>query len=146
MWVNLKYFFTIIIIFPLYFPKLSILLICSILDEETLKNYIKLADSLGLSALVEAHDEDEVKMALNAGARIIGVNNRNLKDFTIDIKQTGKLRQYIPEDKVYVAESGIMSDEDVRYLKNVGVDGFLIGRAFMESENPRELAKKWKAL
>ncbi len=77
--------------------------------------------------------------------RIIGVNNRNLKDFTISLENTGRLKQYIPQDKVYVAESGIMNDEDVKYLKNVGVDAFLIGRAFMESDNPRDLAQKWKS-
>ena len=78
--------------------------------------------------------------------RIIGVNNRNLKDFTISLEHTRRLRPYVPEDKVFVAESGITGDEDVRFLRDCEVDAFLIGRAFMESENPKALAQKWKEL
>ena len=124
----------------------AVLLICSLLSEEQIRDSIKLCDSLGLSALVEAHDADEIEMALRAGARIIGVNNRNLKDFTITLETTRRLRPYVPEDKVFVAESGIMSDEDVEFLKACHMDAFLIGRAFMEAENPKELAKRWKGV
>lgn len=123
----------------------AVLLITAILDDAQMKAFYDLSRELKLDVLVETHDEYEIERALKIDPRIIGVNNRNLKDFTISIENTGRLRQYIPQDKVYVAESGIMSDDDVRYLKEVGVDAFLIGRAFMESENPRELAKKWKS-
>lgn len=123
----------------------AVLLITAILDDAQMKSFYELSRELKLDVLVETHDEYEIERALKINPRIIGVNNRNLKDFTISIENTGILRQYIPQDKVYVAESGIMSDDDVRYLKEVGVDAFLIGRAFMESENPRELAKKWKS-
>ncbi len=123
----------------------AVLLITAILDDAQMKDFYQLSRDLELDVLVETHDEHEIERALKIDPRIIGVNNRNLKDFTISLENTGRLRQYIPQDKVYVAESGIMSDEDVKYLKEVGVDAFLIGRAFMESDNPRELAKKWKS-
>lgn len=123
----------------------AVLLITAILDDAQMKSFYELSRELKLDVLVETHDEYEIERALKIDPRIIGVNNRNLKDFTISLENTGRLRQYIPQDKVYVAESGIMSDEDVKYLKEVGVDAFLIGRAFMESDNPRELAKKWKS-
>jgi indole-3-glycerol phosphate synthase len=95
---------------------------------------------------VEAHDEQEIERALRIEPRIIGVNNRNLMDFSISLETTKRLRKYVPSDKVFIAESGIMGDADVAFLKEVGVDGFLIGRAFMEAENPRELASRWKAM
>ncbi len=124
----------------------AVLLITAILDDGQMKAFYQLSRELKLGVLVETHDEYEIERALKTDPRIIGVNNRNLKDFSISLENTGRLRKYIPDDKVFIAESGIMNDEDVRYLKNVGVDGFLIGRAFMENENPRELAKRWKAL
>ena len=124
----------------------AVLLICAILDTETVRDYIHICDELGLSALVEVHGEKEMRSAIEAGARIIGVNNRNLKDFTITLETTRRLRPYVPEDKVLVAESGIMSDEDVEFLKACHMDAFLIGRAFMEAENPKELAKRWKGV
>lgn len=124
----------------------AILLITAILDDAQMKAFYELSRELGLDALVETHDEEEVERALKIDPRIIGVNNRNLKDFTISLDNTKRLRKYVPEDKVFVAESGIMGDDDVRFLNEVGVDGFLIGRAFMESDNPRELAKHWKSL
>lgn len=123
----------------------AVLLITAILDDAQMKDFYQLSRDLELDVLVETHDEYEIERALKIDPRIIGVNNRNLKDFTISLENTGRLKKYIPNDKVYVAESGIMSDEDVKYLKEVGVDAFLIGRAFMESDNPRELAKKWKS-
>ena len=124
----------------------AVLLITAILDDEQMRAFYQLARELKLGVLVETHDEYEIERALKIDPRIIGVNNRNLKDFTISLENTGRLRKYIPDDKVFIAESGIMNDENVRYLKEVGVDGFLIGRAFMENENPKELAKRWKAL
>lgn len=95
--------------------------------------------------LVETHDEAEVERAMKINPRIIGVNNRNLKDFTISLEHTRRLRPYVPEDKVFVAESGITGDEDVRFLRDCGVDAFLIGRAFMESENPKALAQNGRS-
>ena len=111
-----------------------------------MKDFYDLAKSLSLDVLVETHDEYEIERALKIDPEIIGVNNRNLKDFTITIENTKRLRKYIPDNKIYVAESGIVNDTDVRFLKDVGVDAFLIGRAFMESDNPKELAKRWKSL
>lgn len=124
----------------------AVLLITAILDDVQMRDFYQLARDLGLDVLVETHDEEEVERAMKINPRIIGVNNRNLKDFSISLENTERLRKYIPEDKVFIAESGIMGDEDVRFLRQVGVDGFLIGRAFMEAENPRSLAKRWKGL
>lgn len=124
----------------------AILLICAILDDSRLKDFYQLSKELGLDALVECHDEKEVERALGIDARIIGINNRNLNDFTISLDTTKRLRKYIPSDKVIVAESGIKNDEDVKFLKKINVDAFLIGQALMESDNPRELARRWKAL
>ncbi len=124
----------------------AVLLITAILDDVQMKDFYQLARELKLDVLVETHDEQEIERALKIDPRIVGVNNRNLKDFTISIENTRKLKRYIPDDKVYVAESGIVSDMDVRFLKDTGVDAFLIGRAFMESDNPKELAKRWKNL
>ena len=122
----------------------AVFLIAAILDDARLKSFYELSRELKLGVLIETHDEYEIERALKVDPRIIGVNNRNLKDFSIDLKTTGRLRKYSPDDKVFVSESGIMGDEDVKYLKEVGVDAFLIGRAFMESDNPKELAAKWK--
>ncbi len=124
----------------------AVLLITAILDDHQMKGFYELARALKLDVLVETHDEYEIERALKIDPRIIGVNNRNLKDFSISIENTRNLKRYIPDDKVFVAESGITDDADVRFLKETGVDAFLIGRAFMESENPRELARKWKSL
>lgn len=124
----------------------AVLLIAAILDDAMLRDFYALARELKLDVLVETHDENEVERALKTDPRIIGVNNRDLKDFSIKLETTGRLRKLIPEDKVFVTESGIMGDEDVRYLKETGVDAFLIGRAFMESRDPKELAHHWKSL
>lgn len=124
----------------------AVLLIAAILDDAMLRDFYALARELKLDVLVETHDENEVERALKTDPRIIGVNNRDLKDFSIKLETTGRLRKLIPEDKVFVTESGIMGDEDVRYLKETGVDAFLIGRAFMESRAPKELAHHWKSL
>ena len=114
-----------------------ILLICALLDEETLREYIKIADSLGLSAICEAHDEEEVKKAVNAGARIIGVNNRNLKDFTVDLQNSIKLRRVVPGDILFIAESGIKSHEDIAGLEKGDVNGVLIGETLMRAADKK---------
>ncbi len=124
----------------------AVLLIAAILDDLMLRDFYALARELKLDVLVETHDENEVERALKTDPRIIGVNNRDLKDFSIKLETTGRLRKLVPGDKIFVTESGIMGDEDVKYLKETGVDAFLIGRAFMESADPRGLAKHWKAL
>lgn len=124
----------------------AILLIAAILDDVQIKDFYQLTEELGLDALVEVHDERELECALRLDARIIGVNNRDLRDFTIRLETTKRLSELVPEDKVLVAESGIVCDEDVKFLKECGVDAFLIGRAFMEAQNPRELAENWKSL
>lgn len=124
----------------------AVLLIAAILDDARMKDCYQLSRELGLDALVEVHDEREMERALKLDAEIIGVNNRNLKDFTISLDNTKRLSKYMPKEKVFVAESGIVSDKDVNFLKDCRVDAFLIGRAFMESENPKELAQKWKNL
>jgi indole-3-glycerol phosphate synthase len=124
----------------------AVLLITAILDDVQMRDFYQLARSLELDVLVETHDEAEIERAMKIDPRIIGVNNRNLKDFSITLETTKRLRHYVPQDKVFVAESGIMGDADVQFLHDCGVDAFLIGRAFMESENPRALAKRWKEL
>ena len=109
----------------------AVLLICSILDKDTLAEYIKIAHGIGLSALVETHDEREVEMALGAGARIVGVNNRCLKTFQIDISLSERLRKLVPPEVIFVAESGINTPEDIARLRKVGADAALIGERFM---------------
>ena len=113
------------------------LLICSLLTQEQLNEYLAVCDTLGLSALVEAHDESEVRTALRAGARIIGVNNRNLKDFTVDTENSRRLRQLIPPDVLFVSESGVGNAEDVAKLREIGADAVLIGEALMRAGNKR---------
>lgn len=124
----------------------AVLLIAAILDDVQMKDFYQLARELGLDVLVETHDEAEMERALKLDARIIGVNNRDLRDFTIRLDTTRRLSKMVPDGKVFVAESGIVKDEDVRYLLDSRVDAFLIGRAFMEAENPKQLAKHWKQL
>ncbi|MDE5945691.1 MAG: indole-3-glycerol phosphate synthase TrpC [Oscillospiraceae bacterium] len=122
----------------------AILLICSILTKEEIKEYLYIAHSLGLSALVETHNEYEIETALECGAEIIGVNNRNLKTFDVDISTSERLRKYIPEDKIFVAESGMHQPEDIQRMKNIKADAVLIGEAFMRCDNPAELLKSFK--
>lgn len=117
----------------------AVLLICSILSAAQLKEYRALCDELGLSALVEAHDEREVAMALDAGARVLGVNNRNLKDFTVDTENSRRLRATIPRDVVFVSESGVKSAVDVAALHSIGADAVLIGETLMRA--PDKTAK-----
>lgn len=111
----------------------AILLICSILDTETIREYLEIANELGLSALVEAHDEAEVKQALAAGARVIGVNNRNLKTFEVDLQNSIRLRQLVPPEILFVSESGIRTAEDITKLRKNGTNAVLIGETLMRS-------------
>ncbi|RKM63195.1 indole-3-glycerol phosphate synthase TrpC [Butyrivibrio sp. XB500-5] len=123
----------------------AVLLICSILSPEQIKEYLGICDELGLSALVEAHDEEEVKVAVAAGARIIGVNNRNLKDFTVDTGNSAKLRSIIPDDVIFVSESGVKSAEDVQKLSEIGADAVLVGETLMRADDKKEKLKELKS-
>lgn len=120
----------------------AVLLICAILDTETIRRYIRICDGLGLSALVEVHDEEEMNSAIEAGARVIGVNNRNLKDFTVDIGNSLRLRSKAPEEILFVAESGIRTAEDIRTLKEAKVNGVLIGETLMRSTDKKACLKE----
>lgn len=111
----------------------AVLLICALLDTKTIERYLAICDKLGLSALVEAHDDDEIKSALVAGARVIGVNNRNLKDFTVDLENSINLRALVPKEIVFVSESGIKTPEDIAVLRANGTDAVLIGETLMRS-------------
>ena len=115
----------------------AVLLICSILTEDQMKDYIGICDELGLSALVEVHDEQEVQTALNTGARIIGVNNRNLKDFSVDTDNSRRLRELIPPDVLFISESGVRTAEDVEALRKIGADAVLIGETLMRASDKR---------
>lgn len=124
----------------------AVLLICAILDADEIKSYIELCDTLGLSALVEAHDEEEIKTAATAGARIIGVNNRNLKDFSVDTANSTALRDYIPDGTLFVAESGISTPEDVKIFNDIGADAVLIGEALMKAQDKNKKMKQLRSL
>lgn len=134
--------------YMIYEAKLTgadvILLIVSLLTEERLRDYIQICDKLGLSALVEAHDEKEIECAVRAGARVIGVNNRNLKDFTVDIQNGIKLRKKVPEEISFVAESGIKTREDIRILQESDVNAVLIGETLMKSADKKKMIKELK--
>ena len=116
----------------------AILLICACLDVPTLTKFRELADSLGLSSLVEAHDEAEVQMAIDCGARIIGVNNRNLKDFTVDVQNSVRLRNLVQDDVIFVSESGLETPEDIQVLRDNNIGVALMGETFMRSPNKVE--------
>ncbi len=116
----------------------AVLLIVAILSVKQLKDYIKICDELGLSTLVEAHDEQEVKTALEAGARIIGVNNRNLKDFSVDTENSKRLRNLIPCDIIFVSESGVKTAEDVKAIREIGADAVLIGETLMKAPDKKQ--------
>ena len=122
----------------------AVLLIAAILSDAELAEYFEIAEGLGLSCLFEAHDEEEVKRCLAAGARIVGVNNRNLKDFTVDINNSVKLRKLVPDDVIFVSESGIEKPEDVKVLKENGTDAVLIGEMLMRSSNKTGLIHELK--
>lgn len=117
----------------------AVLLICAILDDAQLAAYGALAEELGLSALVEAHDAYEIDRALACGARIIGVNNRNLKDFSIDLDNANSLRAKVPDEVLFVAESGVTSPADIATMASAGANAALVGEALMRSEAKREL-------
>ena len=115
----------------------AVLLICSILDEKQIKEYISICDELGLSAMIEVHDEREIDMALKVGARIIGVNNRNLRDFTVDTENSRRLRKRIPQDVLFVSESGVSSAADVARLREIGADAVLVGETLMRAADKK---------
>lgn len=118
-----------------------VLLICALLDAGTLRRYLEICDRLGLSALVEAHDGEEIRMALDAGARMIGVNNRDLRTFEVDIHNSERLRSLVPETVLFVAESGIRTAEDIRVLREAKVNGVLIGETFMRSPDKKGMLR-----
>lgn len=115
----------------------AVLLICALLTKEQLREYGAICTELGLSALVETHDEQETESALEAGATIIGVNNRNLKDFSVDTENSRRLRALIPPDRLFVSESGVRSHEDVQKLRQIGADAVLVGEALMRAEDKK---------
>ena len=127
--------------YMLYEAKLlgasAVLLICTILDTVQLREYIEICDGLGISALVEAHNEAEVEAALCSGARIVGVNNRNLKDFSVDPGSRRLLKKMVPNDVLFVSESGVHNPADVQAAREIGADAVLVGEALMQSENRR---------
>lgn len=116
----------------------AVLLICALLDDKTLRNYLEICDDLHIDALVEAHDEAEVRRAVNSGALIIGVNNRNLSDFTIDPDNAARLRALVPSDCIFVAESGISNIEDAHKAREAGADAVLVGELLMRADDSEE--------
>lgn len=124
----------------------AVLLICSILGAPQLRDAIALCDALGLSALVEAHDEAEIDMAAQAGARIIGVNNRNLRDFSVDTGNSQRLRGRVPEGVLFVAESGVRTAQDVKRIRDGGADAVLIGETMMRAPDPAAKLRELRSL
>lgn len=122
----------------------AVLLIVSILSDDELKSYLEIADLLGLSAIVETHDAEEIKRALDAGARIIGVNNRNLKNFTVNINNSVELCRLVPSDVLFISESGIKTKEDTLKLIENDVDAVLIGETLMKSDDKKSLIQEFK--
>ena len=117
----------------------AVLLICAILEKEQLARYLQLAEDLGLSALVEAHDEAEVAMALEAGARIIGINNRDLRTFEVNIQNSIRLRKLVPPEIIFVSESGMKTADDIRSLRENGTNAVLIGETLMRSSDKKAM-------
>ena len=124
----------------------AVLLICSILTERQIAEYLEICEELGLSALVEAHDEDEVKTALRVGARIVGVNNRNLKDFTVDTDNSRRLRELIPSEILFVSESGVKTAEDIAKIRSIGADAVLIGETLMRASDKKAKLKELRGM
>ena len=122
----------------------AVLLICAILNNSKLENFLQICDDLKISAIVETHDEVEIKNALSVGAKIIGVNNRNLKDFTVDFSNAARLREIIPADKIFVAESGVKTPDDIQTLKKIGADAVLIGETLMRSDDKKKTLAELK--
>lgn len=127
-----------------YMGANAVLLICSLLDTKTIAQYLGICQELGLSALVEAHDEKEIESAVSAGANMIGVNNRNLKNFSVDFSNVLRLRDKIPASTIFVAESGVKSVKDVALLKSAAVDAVLIGEAFMKTKDKQKLLEEFR--
>lgn len=123
-----------------------VLLIAALLDTDTIRQYSAVCDELGLSALVEAHDERELYSALDAGARLVGVNNRDLRTFTVDIQNSIRLRKLVPDNILFVAESGIQNAGDIQALRDAGVDGVLIGETLMRSSDKADMIRKLKGI
>jgi len=121
-----------------YIGASAILLICAILDDDQLIRYREIAESLGMNALVEAHDEEEVKRALKSGAKIVGVNNRDLRTFTVDVNNSIRLRKMAPENVIFVSESGIKTKDDISQLYSNKVDAVLIGETLMRSHDKKK--------
>lgn len=124
----------------------AVLLICSILSSNQLKEYLDIAHSLGLSAIVETHDDQEMEMAIEAKAKIVGVNNRNLKDFTVDVNNSMRLKKIAPKDMIFVAESGIKTREDVAALEVAGVDAVLVGETLMKADDKKAMLNYLKGI
>ena len=122
----------------------AVLLICSILSADEIRRYLSLCEALGISALVEAHDAAEIETAIAAGARIIGVNNRNLKDFSVDTGNSKRLKELVPAGVLFVSESGIQSAEDVQLLRESGVDAVLIGEALMRASDKKAMLDRFR--
>ncbi|WP_085832339.1 indole-3-glycerol phosphate synthase TrpC [Clostridium merdae] len=122
----------------------AVLLICALLDTRTIAHYLEICDALGLSALVEAHDEAEIESAVQAGAQMIGVNNRNLKDFTVNFENAARLREKIPANVLFVAESGVSGTKDIACLKAAGADAVLVGEALMKAANRSALLEEFR--
>lgn len=122
----------------------AVLCICAILTDEQLKEYISLAHQLGMSALVEAHSEEEVIRGLKAGARIIGVNNRDLQTFQVDMNNSIRLRSLVPAEIIFVSESGIKTKEDIAKLKENGTDAVLVGESLMRAADKKSILEELK--
>ena len=135
--------------YQLYEAKLlganAVLLIGALLDTASIEGFLELCRRLGLAALVEAHNEEEIRSAVDAGATIIGVNNRNLKDFSVDFSNAQRLRDLIPPGRVYVAESGVATPEDVAVLRSIGADAVLVGEALMRARDKGALLAEMRS-
>ena len=124
----------------------AVLLIVSILSEDKIRKYLSICDDLGLSALVEIHDENEAKTAINSGAKIIGVNNRNLKDFSVDNSLAARLRRDVPEDIVFVSESGIKTADDIKTVRESKADAVLVGESLMRAADKKEALRSLRGI
>ena len=124
----------------------TVLLIVSILSAEQIKKYIDICDELGISALVECHDAAEIETAVSCGARIIGVNNRNLKDFSVDIELSKRLRDTVPDGITFVSESGVKGPDDIKLVKATGANAVLIGEALMRANDKKEMLNRFKEI
>lgn len=116
----------------------AVLLICALLDTETIRYYLQICNDLGLTAVVETHDAQEIASALSAGAKVVGINHRNLKDFSVDLHLSGQLSKMLPQDVLFVAESGVSSPKDVAALKEIGAHAVLVGEYMMRQEDKKE--------